>query len=102
MSPDPTNGENQHEKSAREHARSARSHAAEAGTQAAAAAAEFRDAATEVAEELRNRMAHITDDLKDQAQGFQREAEKYVRQHPTKSVLTAVGVGFVLGVLFRR
>jgi ElaB/YqjD/DUF883 family membrane-anchored ribosome-binding protein len=47
-------------------------------------------------------VTHITDDLKERAQSFQREAESYVRQHPTKSVLTAVGVGFVLGVLFRR
>ncbi len=29
-------------------------------------------------------------------------AEEYIRQNPTKSVLTALGVGFVLGIIVRR
>jgi len=29
-------------------------------------------------------------------------AEEYIRQNPTKSVLTALGVGFVLGLIIRR
>ena len=33
---------------------------------------------------------------------FQQEAEIYVRAHPTKSILGAIGVGFVLGVLLKR
>ncbi|MBK1790216.1 DUF883 family protein [Persicirhabdus sediminis] len=28
--------------------------------------------------------------------------EEYIRQHPTKSVLTALGVGFVVGLLIRK
>jgi ElaB/YqjD/DUF883 family membrane-anchored ribosome-binding protein len=33
---------------------------------------------------------------------FQSEAEIYVRANPTKAVLGAVGVGFVLGLLLKR
>lgn len=33
---------------------------------------------------------------------FQSEAEVYVRANPTKGVLVAVGIGFVLGVLIKR
>ena len=102
MSPDPSNGKHQHEDTARSHARAAREFATEARENAAAAAAEMRDAATEVAEELKERFATISDEIKGRAKNWQREAEKYVRENPTKSVLTAVGVGFVLGVLFRR
>jgi len=30
------------------------------------------------------------------------DAEEYVRQHPTKSILTAIGVGFLIGLVVRR
>lgn len=30
------------------------------------------------------------------------DAEEYVRQHPTKSILTALGVGFLVGLIVRR
>ena len=33
---------------------------------------------------------------------FQEDGEAYVRENPTKAVLTAVVAGFVLALLFRR
>lgn len=33
---------------------------------------------------------------------FRIEAEAYIRQHPTKAALGAVGLGFVLGILLKR
>lgn len=30
------------------------------------------------------------------------DAEEYVRQHPTKSIITALGVGFLIGLVVRR
>ena len=30
------------------------------------------------------------------------DAEQYVRENPTKAVVTALGIGFVLGMIFRR
>ncbi|MGK0190617.1 MAG: ElaB/YqjD/DUF883 family membrane-anchored ribosome-binding protein [Verrucomicrobiales bacterium] len=42
------------------------------------------------------------DEIKEQLDGLHREAEKYIRDNPTKSVLSAAGVGFVLGLLMKR
>ena len=33
---------------------------------------------------------------------LQEDGEAYVRENPTKAVLTAVAAGFVLGLIFRR
>jgi ElaB/YqjD/DUF883 family membrane-anchored ribosome-binding protein len=33
---------------------------------------------------------------------LQDDGEQYVRENPTKAVFTALGVGFVLGLIFRR
>jgi ElaB/YqjD/DUF883 family membrane-anchored ribosome-binding protein len=33
---------------------------------------------------------------------FQEDTEQYVRENPTKAVFTALGIGFVLGLIFRR
>ncbi len=71
-------------------------------THARAAAAEMRDAATEAAGELKERVGEFAGEWKERAKGWQKELDSYVREHPTKSILTAVGVGFVLGVIFRR
>jgi ElaB/YqjD/DUF883 family membrane-anchored ribosome-binding protein len=69
---------------------------------ARAAAAEMRDAAAEAAREFRDRASGIAGEWKEKAQGVQREIQDYVREHPAKSLLAAVGVGFVIGLLFRR
>jgi ElaB/YqjD/DUF883 family membrane-anchored ribosome-binding protein len=69
---------------------------------ARAAAAEMRDAATEAAKEFRERAGGLAGEWGDKARGVQKEIEEYVREHPTKSILAAVGVGFVLGIIFRR
>ena len=42
------------------------------------------------------------DEVKAYLDNIHREAERYVRQNPTKSVLAAVGAGFVLGLLMKR
>jgi ElaB/YqjD/DUF883 family membrane-anchored ribosome-binding protein len=42
------------------------------------------------------------DEIKDQLDRIHREAERYVKENPTKAVLAAVGVGFVLGLLMKR
>ena len=42
------------------------------------------------------------DEIKEHLDKLHAEAERYVRDNPTKSVLTAAGVGFVLGLLMKR
>jgi ElaB/YqjD/DUF883 family membrane-anchored ribosome-binding protein len=41
-------------------------------------------------------------DVRDQVRTFRADADKYVRENPTKAVFTALGAGFVLGFIFWR
>lgn len=54
-------------------------------------ATEFRTAAEAKAEELRARARTLGEDT-----------EAYVRANPLRAVATAAGIGFVLGMIFRR
>ena len=69
---------------------------------ARAAAAEMRDAATETARKFRERAGGLAGEWKEKAENVQKEIEDYVREHPAKSILAAVGVGLVLGLIVRR
>jgi ElaB/YqjD/DUF883 family membrane-anchored ribosome-binding protein len=82
------NGAHDHLDSSREHVR--------------AAASEARDAAAEAAREFREKATAFAGEWKERAAGVQKEMEDYVRKNPTKSVLAAVGVGFVIGLICRR
>jgi len=42
------------------------------------------------------------DDARDRARTFQEDSKQHVRENPTKAVFTALGIGFVLGLIFRR
>ena len=66
------------------------------------AAENFGSAAGAVAEEYRSRAETAWDDTIRRVRGFQDDSERYVRNNPTKAVFTALGVGFVLGMIFRR
>jgi ElaB/YqjD/DUF883 family membrane-anchored ribosome-binding protein len=78
-----------------------------------AAAKDVSDAAAAKYEELRGQAKTVAEDYKGRAQSawsdatvkahnFQSDAESYIRSYPVKSVGIAVGIGFVLGVIFRR
>ena len=82
------NGSHEHLESSREHVR--------------AAANDVRDAAAEAAREIRDRANAIAGEWKGKLCDWQKEAEDYVRANPTKSVLTAIGAGFVIGLLCRK
>ena len=66
------------------------------------AAEEFKSAAGAVADQYRGRAEEVWNDATDRARTFQDDTEQYVRDNPTKAVFTALGVGFVLGLIFRR
>src|SRR5689334_3281462 len=66
------------------------------------AAEGLRAAAGPVAQEYRGRAEEYWNDASDRVRSFQDDTEQYVRENPTKAVLTALGVGFVLGLIFRR
>jgi ElaB/YqjD/DUF883 family membrane-anchored ribosome-binding protein len=55
-----------------------------------------------MAHEYRDRFEEIKDDAIDRIRSFQDDGKQYVRENPTKAVVTALAVGFVLGLIFRR
>ena len=71
-------------------------------THAQKAAEDLRSAAGTVANEYLGRAEDVWDDALHRVRSFQDDTKQYVRENPTKAVFTALGVGFVLGLIFRR
>jgi ElaB/YqjD/DUF883 family membrane-anchored ribosome-binding protein len=71
-------------------------------THARKAAEDLRSAAGAMADEYRTRGKEVLDDALHRVRSFQDDSKQYVRANPTKAVFTALGVGFVLGLIFRR
>ena len=63
---------------------------------------ELRSSAGAMVDEYRGRVEEIRDEALDRIRSFQDDSKQYVRENPTKAVLTALGVGFVLGLIYRR
>ena len=80
---------------ASERAGAARTQAGEAAERLKSAALDGKERFSQFADE---KMTYT----KDRARHYHEEGEQYVRENPTKAILTALGVGFVLGALFRR
>ena len=59
-------------------------------------------AAGAMADEYRGRAEEVLDDALHRVRSFQDDSKQYVRENPTKAVFTALGVGFMLGFIFRR
>ena len=71
-------------------------------THARKAAEDLRSAAGAMAEEYKGKAEQAWDDARERVRTFQEDGEQYVRENPTKAVFTALGIGFVLGLIFRR
>jgi ElaB/YqjD/DUF883 family membrane-anchored ribosome-binding protein len=71
-------------------------------THARKAAEDLKSAAGAIAGEYRGKAEQAWGDATARARTFQEDAEQYVRENPTKAVFTALGIGFVLGLIFRR
>ena len=52
-----------------------------------------------VVEESRGTAEQVWDDTKERVRTFKEDADEYVRENPTKTVLTALAIGFVLGLI---
>jgi ElaB/YqjD/DUF883 family membrane-anchored ribosome-binding protein len=80
--------------------------AAERASQLKAAAAEkataFKSVATDKAQHLRESATEQWQDTRVKAKELHITAEDYIRQNPTKCVLTALGAGFLIGLIVRR
>ena len=63
---------------------------------------DLKSAAGQMAGEYRDRAEQVWDDARERARTLQEDGEQYIRENPTKAVFTALGIGFVLGLIFRR
>src|SRR5437868_849558 len=66
------------------------------------AADDLKSAAGAFAEEYRGKAEQAWGDARSRARTFQEDAEQYVRENPTRAVFTALGIGFVVGLIFRH
>ena len=71
-------------------------------THARQAMEDVSSAAEVTAREYRHRAEGVWEDALDRVRSFQDDSKQYVRENPTKAVFTALGVGFVIGLIFRR
>jgi len=55
-----------------------------------------------IVKEFGGKAEQAWDDAKDRVRTFREDADHYVRENPTKAVFTALGIGLVLGLIFRR
>lgn len=69
---------------------------------AQAKADELRHRAEEYYGQARGRAEDYYGQARDRARTFQDDGEAYIRENPVRAVITALGAGFVLGLLFRR
>ena len=65
-------------------------------------AGDLKSSAAAMAEEYKGKAEQAWDDARERARTLQEDGEQYVRENPTKAVFTALGIGFVLGLIFRR
>jgi ElaB/YqjD/DUF883 family membrane-anchored ribosome-binding protein len=62
----------------------------------------LKSAAGTIGAQHRDKTEQTRGDSRDRVRMFQENANQYVRENPTKTVFTALGIGFVLGLIFRR
>jgi ElaB/YqjD/DUF883 family membrane-anchored ribosome-binding protein len=72
------------------------------GTHARKAAEDLGSAAGTMANKYLGRAEEVWDDARDRVRTFQDDSKQYVRKNPSKAVFSALGAGFVLGLIFRR
>jgi ElaB/YqjD/DUF883 family membrane-anchored ribosome-binding protein len=76
--------------------------AREARTLATEKAIALKTSATEKAAHFREVAQEQWTDTRERAREVHTTAEDYIREHPTKCVLGALGIGFLIGLIARR
>jgi ElaB/YqjD/DUF883 family membrane-anchored ribosome-binding protein len=87
---------------AREFVHTAESKATLLKERAVESAQQFRETATHKAAALKTSATEQWEDTRVRARELQVTAEDYIRQNPTKCVLSALGMGFLIGLIVRR
>ena len=65
-------------------------------------AEELKSAAPPVAQDYTEKASTVFDEAKQRVRTLREDGEDYVRKNPTKAVFTALGVGFVLGLIYKH
>ena len=100
---DAANSAKDHVKSAAEDFKTAATAKAEEIRHAAELKAEeLRHAAEDKAREFRGAAETAWSDARSKAKTWQSDSESYIRENPTKAILAALGLGFLLGLMFRK
>jgi len=63
---------------------------------------DLKSAASAVAEDYTKKGSKALNEAKERVGALREDGEDYVRENPMKAVFTALGVGFMLGFIFRR
>jgi ElaB/YqjD/DUF883 family membrane-anchored ribosome-binding protein len=87
---------------AREFVHTAESRASALKDRALESAQQLRQTAAEKSQHLRESANEHWQETREKAQELHSTAEDYIRQNPTKCVLGALGVGFLIGLITRR
>lgn len=58
--------------------------------------------ASDKAKEYRGKAENAWDATQGRVRSFHEESERYVRANPIKAVVSALGIGFVFGLIFHR
>jgi ElaB/YqjD/DUF883 family membrane-anchored ribosome-binding protein len=66
------------------------------------AAEHLHSAADATVADYRARGKEVWEDALHRVRSFQDDSKQYVRENPTKAVFTALGIGLMLGLMFRR
>ncbi len=65
-------------------------------------AEELKHTAEEKAHHLRHLAEHQWHETRDRARELHQTSEEYVRENPTKAVVGALAIGFIIGLIVRR
>jgi ElaB/YqjD/DUF883 family membrane-anchored ribosome-binding protein len=65
-------------------------------------AEDLKSAAPAVAKEYTEKASAVFDEAKERVRTLREDGEDYVRKNPMKAVFTALGVGFVLGLIYKH
>jgi len=87
---------------ARELVQTAESKASQLKERAVESAQQFRETAAQRACALKTSATEQWEDTRERAKELHVTAEDYIRQNPTKCVLSALGLGFLVGLIVRR
>ena len=74
----------------------------ESGKIQTGSATDLKAAARATADEYRGKAEQALGEAQKRVQSFRKEVEQEVREKPTKAVFTLLGIGFLLGLIFRR